>query len=148
MVTHQQLQMAGARRKQRRRSLEEKTIRNDLLSRVSNANVKPSSEEDSEPTRLDRLSRSAAHPSAAPAASAQAGASKNRNASRRQLFTGLPLPLIFLSKRPTRLHIRPFSFSTDKSPATPPAASPGHLYTAPSWLNFRLNMAPIMACFE
>jgi len=79
---------------------------------------KPTSEDDTEQLH-QRLSRSAAHPTSA---STQTCNPKTKNPSRRQLFADKPM--------------RSQSPQACKN------------YSAPSWLNFHINMAPIAACLD
>nr|CAG4637082.1 EOG090X07NG [Ceriodaphnia reticulata] len=148
--------------KQRRKSLEEPSI-TGILQRLS----KPSSEDDAD-LLYQRLSKSAAHPSSV---STLQGTSvkKGKNPSRRQLFTGKTQFLknhYFVIKHHNMLKLMGSIDFIDKTqrPRTPQGGPPTTTstnaigdtfksgkpanYSAPSWLTFKLNMAPILACFD
>nr|CAG4646325.1 EOG090X07NG [Macrothrix elegans] len=128
----QQQQAAGngnnRKTKPRRKSLEEQSIIH-ILQRGS----KPNSEDDVEHL-TQRLCKSAAHPSTSTSALQAASAKKGKNQSRRQLFTDK-------GTRPRTPQTQPPTTEASKL-----ANYAG--FAAPSWLNFKLNMAPILACFD
>nr|CAG4639252.1 EOG090X07NG [Daphnia magna] len=131
--------------KQRRKSLEEQSI-TGILQRHS----KPNSEDDTSKVALSpnteqlyqRLSKSAAHSSSSTSTNTLQGLSvkKTKHPSRRQLFTDK-------IQKP----VTPQGGTATTSPVVigdrfDPAKQV--CYVAPSWLNFKLNVEPILACFD
>nr|CAG4649405.1 EOG090X07NG [Scapholeberis mucronata] len=134
-LKHQQQGNSHNRKnKQKRKSLEEQSI-TGILQRLP----KPSSGDEVEQL-FKRLSKSAAHSSSA-STNAQpvvgAAKTKAKNPSRRQLFTDKTQP-----SRATSTSGNTLSESDRLKSANVTC------YSAPSWLNFKLNMAPILAGFD
>nr|CAH0105290.1 unnamed protein product [Daphnia galeata] len=148
-ITYKQQQSGNGnnrKAKQRRKSLEEQSI-TGILQRLS----KPSSEDDAIKAAstanaemlYQRLSKSAAHPSSSASTQiSQGGLSvkKGKNPSRRQLFTDKV-------QKPGTTQGGISTASTVVIGDTY-NSNKQTCYVAPSWLNFKLNMAPILACFD
>ncbi|XP_046442554.1 m7GpppN-mRNA hydrolase-like [Daphnia pulex] len=149
-ITYKQQQSGNGnnrRTKQRRKSLEEQSI-TGILQRLP----KPSSEDDAikgasaanAEMFYQRLSKSAAHPSSSASTQIPQGGfsvKKGKTPSRRQLFTDKTqkpgTPQGGISSTASTAVIGDTYNSIKQT-----------CYVAPSWLNFKLNMAPILACFD